>query len=424
MGAFWAVAAGVTTLAASLADEFLAAQRAQIDAQTKFLFAPFIRRRDSGITNFHESEPSKLLPLVMFDGMKVGYRFSDDGDLAYRYAICSPPQHLDNGKAVLFLQGKSGFIELYAPLLKLFVEMGYTAYMEDLVSQGLSARLAPDMQMIHVPCFDAYYLKQAQEFYERFVESRHKDDLIIVASSTGAHLALRGLIAGAFKASRLVACAPMVMPKSLPMKESWNGYARFLLAWGGGFVPVGKDMYFPWNLSLKDNGPDRDARILLDPATRDAFLENNKYSRNHQRLVEVAEVLEGVEPRLISGGVSRPWVLAKYRSEEILWAGRGSIAPEIRVALAETDRMVCNHATIRFLRSVPEYGVRSRDGTIIVERVPDLHAFPEFGTLDLLRRLAGFATLPKEEIGDGQPFFDGVQTHQPYRRAENGCAPR
>jgi lysophospholipase len=255
---------------------------------------------------------------------------------------------------VLFLNGRTEYMDKYAEVFEALSERGYEVYSLDWRGQGLSERLLADSQKGHVDDFEDY-LRDLEQLLA-IVQSRcAPPPFILLGHSMGGHLALRFLERHLDRFSRGVLSAPMIdiqVPTYLP---------RRLLRWlvDAALRRGRSDRY------VFGSGPfnDRDRRFEGNPLTSDRA----RFQRNVDMIQR--------DPRLALGGVTFGWLSAALHSIDYLNApvfARTLVVPLLMVTAGE-DRIVSRRAQDAFCHKAPDCRRLNIEGArheILVETDP------------------------------------------------------
>jgi lysophospholipase len=236
---------------------------------------------------------------------------------------------------VLFLNGRTEYMEKYAEVFEALTERRYTVYSLDWRGQGLSDRLLPDSEKGHVNDFEDY-LHDLEQLMTIVHNHGASPPFILIGHSMGGHLALRFLERHPDQFVRGVLTAPMIdirVPKLLP---------RRLLRWlvGTGAQRGRSDRYVIGSGGYSD----RDRRFEGNPLTSD----RTRFQRNVDMIAR--------DPRLALGGVTYGWLSAALQSINYLTTQdftRALTVPLLIVTAAE-DRIVSRRAQKEFCRRAPD----------------------------------------------------------------------
>jgi lysophospholipase len=222
--------------------------------------------------------------------------FHTPDNLSIRYGMI--PRAKNCRGTVLFLNGRSEFMEKHFETLSGLHERGFRVCSMDWRGQGMSSRMLPNAHKGYVKSYDDYQRDLAQFLREIVVPGSDGGPLILLCHSMGAHIALRYLHDHPEGISCAVMVSPMIDIRTPPFPPA---FARRLVAWGmaGGYAehyaPTQKDFCPPDRRSFRSN-----------PLTHDF----DRYM-DEKRAVDA-------NPRLALGGVTYGWLRATFDSVDIL----------------------------------------------------------------------------------------------------------
>ncbi len=239
-----------------------------------------------------------------------GYRIAADGTRLRHVHWRTPAARLG---AVLYLNGRTEFIEKTMDVYAILLESGFDVWTLDWRGQGLSGRALADPEKGHVTDFQDY-LDDLEGFVGEVTDlDRSSGKTILLAHSMGGHIGLRflhdrpGLFAGA------VFSAPMI---DLSVNNVFlRAFARTLigLGLGGCYAPGTGRFGFVYRNpdDPSDNGGLDDYRRMrkqFELLTGDAgkFMEIQRLMRANRALA--------------LGGPTTAWLDAAFRSIDLTWS--------------------------------------------------------------------------------------------------------
>jgi lysophospholipase len=236
---------------------------------------------------------------------------------------------------VLFLNGRTEYMEKYAEVVEELKRRGFAVYSFDWRGQGLSDRMLPDSQKGHVACFEDYLddLDQLMTIVQR---QGAPLPLIILGHSMGGHMALRFIERHPERFDRVILTSPMIdiqLPGFLP--RTWLRWLAHTAAQKG--------LQGAYVLGAGGVGV-RDRRFEGNPLTSD----RGRFERNVQMIRR--------NPRLAVGGVTYGWLDAAMRSIDrvVAPAYARSLRVPILMVTAARDQIVCLRAQAQFCRQAPD----------------------------------------------------------------------
>ncbi len=255
-----------------------------------------------------------------------------------RYAAWPPknapePDGQDEA-AVLFLNGRSEFMEKHLETVADLHDRGFTVYTFDWRGQGLSTRALTNRRKGYVKSYDQY-LADLSQFVESIVAPGRTGALYMLGHSMGSHLGLRFMHDHPGVIDKAVLVAPFIGPKTDPLppgllKAAMRaataiGLGRCYLIGTGDAAP-GRASYFGNPLT---SDPDRFA-------VEDAWAARN--------------------PDLVIGGPTFRWFDASFRSLEILHQPgyAEAITAPVLIVAAGGDRIVSTAAARDYRLRLPQ----------------------------------------------------------------------
>jgi len=279
-------------------------------------------------------------------------------------AVASPARG-----TVLFLNGRTEYMEKYAEVVEELNQRGFEVYSCDWRGQGLSDRMLDDSQKGHVTCFEDYLddLDQLMAIINRRGAS---SPFILLGHSMGGHIAARFIERYPGRFDRCILTSPMIdiqLPWFLP--RAWlRRLARTAVRKGRqGAYALGAG-------GVKK----RDRRFEGNPLTSDrARFERNVAMIQHN-------------PRLAVGGVTYGWFDAAMQSIDrvAVPAFARSLRVPLLMVIAAKDQIVCRRAQERFYRHAIDCRMVAIEGArheLLVEtdarRAEFWNAFDRFVTM-------------------------------------------
>jgi len=271
------------------------------------------------------SAPPGTLPTIESSGGDVFDIPSFDG-LSIRCARWPAALPAARG-TVLFLQGRTEFIEKHLETIGDLRLRGFAVWALDWRGQGLSARQLDDRHKGHVATYDDY-LQDLQLLVAGHLKDQAEGPLLLLAHSMGGHIGLRFLHDHPGLFQRAVLCAPMIGIRRGP-----TGVAARLMATVANIL--GGDRAYVPSLGPYDHRTRRFEGNLL---TSDA----ERFARTHAHIAR--------DPRLALGGPTLGWLAASFRSIARLHRDAPAIRTPVLIVSAGDDRVVDNAAQHRLHR--------------------------------------------------------------------------
>jgi len=265
--------------------------------------------------------------------LDIDYFTTHDG-LAIRWGYAAANASPASG-TVLFLNGRTEYMEKYGDVFEALSERGYGVYSLDWRGQGLSDRLLPDSQKGHVDDFEDY-LRDLEQLMSIVQGRRAQPPFLLLGHSMGGHLALRYIERHPDQVARAVLSAPMIdiqVPQLLP---------RRLLRW---LVAA----------ALRRGRSDRYVFGSGPLSARDRRFEGNPLTSDPMRFQRNLDLIER-DPRLALGGVTFGWLSAALHSIDEMAAPDfvRSLTLPLLMATAAEDRIVSRRAQAAFCRRAPD----------------------------------------------------------------------
>lgn len=219
------------------------------------------------------------------------YFESTDGE-SIRFARF-PASNVDEPKGtVIFLPGRTEFIEKFFEDVHIWNELGFACAAMDLRGQGMSHRPHPDRDKHFVRSFDRHIV-DVHQLFEQALANKMPKPFILMGHSAGSHVILRYLHDHPGVVDAAVLIAPMVriftggVPQALPQSLA------FLMTYLG----LGAN-YVPGHTAFKEGRWGWRRKLTHDD---DRFEDEDYFIKNKDR-------------RLAVGGATYRWLLAAFRS--------------------------------------------------------------------------------------------------------------
>ena len=244
------------------------------------------------------------------------YLTACDGALL-RHAHWPADRRMHKGR-VLFLNGRTEFIEKAIKTYALFVQSGLDVWTLDWRGQGLSERALADPHKGHITDYQVY-LNDLDQFVREVTDIRngHGSDshgkTLMLAHSMGAHIGLRylhdapGLIDSAVFLAPMIDISVNTAPlRGLNQTIRQLGFGEAYALGTGRFKHIFENPDDP-----EDNGTIEDYRSLIR--------RYEDLSRDPRTRAEIEHCVRK-NPALALGGPTSAWLDATFRSINITWA--------------------------------------------------------------------------------------------------------
>jgi lysophospholipase len=235
---------------------------------------------------------------------------------------------------VLLLNGRGDFIEKYAELVKDLLANGYAVATLDWRGQGLSGETTKPPRRTHVEDF-ALWVDDAKFWFETVVSAHCPAPYKLLGHSMGGHLGLRFMHDLPGHIEKAVLLVPMLELQIRPFSGKFvRGVAKLVAAFG-----LGPQFAFGQNPYSADIHSD----------TR-----MNRLTSDRVRFAQEEAAIK-VNPELAIGGVSFDWLVAAFKSTDLLMSSgyaESIVAPTL-VFSAEREMLINNSKNEDFVRRMP-----------------------------------------------------------------------
>ena len=262
--------------------------------------------------------------------MQFHYFRAGDNQLL-RYGMAQPPHGSPRG-CLLFLNGRSEFMEKYEHVVNQLVSRGFFVVSLDWRGQGLSVRELENRDKGYVASFQCY-LDDLALFFMKVIRLLGLS-VTILAHSMGGHIALRSMARQEIHVKNAILLSPMVDIVTAPIPRVFAGLlARQMVAWGK------EEMYVPGNGDYKAE----DVQFENNPLTHD----RNGFWQEHRCIEKNRD--------LALGGVTWGWLNAAFDSIDAL--AKTDVPPRITAQVlllsAAQDRVVSCKAQEKLCQCLP-----------------------------------------------------------------------
>lgn len=266
---------------------------------------------DDAVFNYFETEDEKRIRFARFPASKV----------------------LEPKGTIIFLPGRTEFIEKFVEDVHLFNAMGFACAAMDLRGQGMSHRPHPNRDKHLVRSFDTHISDVKQFFDEKLVNKMPKP-FILMGHSAGSHVILRFLKECPGYADAAITVAPMV-------KIYTKGLPDFVvkgLPWLMRHLGLGA-AYIPGHTAFKEG----------------RWGWRKKLTHDDERFEDEDYFINAKDRRLAVGGATYKWLAEAIKSCTTLnSAGYAeAIDPPVLVLQAQHDTIVDNDAQRAFVDRMP-----------------------------------------------------------------------
>lgn len=260
------------------------------------------------------------------------YFTSSDGE-SIRFARF-PASSVDEPKGtVIFLPGRTEFIEKFMEDVHIWNLLGFACAAMDLRGQGMSYRPHADREKHYVRSFSPH-IEDVRQLFDQVLENKMPRPFILMGHSAGSHVILRFLHDHPGLADAAIVVAPMIriyaggMPQILPRALA---FIMTYLGLGAAYIPghtAFKEGRWGWRRKLTHDD--------------DRFEDEDFFIRNKDR-------------RLAVGGATYRWLLAAMRScSRIAVPGYAeAIETPVLMLQASEDTIVDTKAQTEFAARMP-----------------------------------------------------------------------
>jgi lysophospholipase len=256
--------------------------------------------------------------------------FTTRDHLSIRWGVAPAADSPARG-TVLFLNGRTEYMEKYVEVVEELNQRGFEVYSCDWRGQGLSDRMLADSQKGHVACFEDY-LDDLDQLMAIIQLRRAPAPFVVLGHSMGGHLAIRFLERYPDVFVRGILTSPMIdiqLPGFLPRSLlRWLARTATRKGLQGAYVPGAGGFN-----------------------ARDRRFEGNSLTSDRNRFERNVAMIER-DPRLAIGGVTYGWLDAAMQSIDRVVApafARSLRVPLLMVTAAE-EQIVCRRAQEDFCR--------------------------------------------------------------------------
>lgn len=263
---------------------------------------------------------------------------SYDGEMI-RFARFPASRVLEAKGTVIFLPGRTEFVEKFIEDVHVWNALGFACAAMDLRGQGMSARPHPDRNKHFVRSFEPH-IKDVETLFEKAIINKMPPPYILMGHSAGSHVILRVMKERPNLAQAAITVSPMV--------DIYTGGApRFILsaiAHVMRYLGLGAS-YIP------GHGPFKDGR----------WGWRRKLTHDDDRFCDEDYFINNKDSRLSVGGATYKWLFEALRSCDKLQS-KGypeAIQAPVLILQASEDVIVDNKAQSKFAARLPH-------GTLVV----------------------------------------------------------
>jgi len=288
---------------------------------------------------------------VPADGV-FDYFKSTDGE-QIRFARFPASKVLDIKGTVIFLPGRTEFIEKFLEDVRVFNDLGFACAAMDLRGQGMSHRPFPDRDKHFVRSFDPH-VEDVKAMFDQVLTDKMPKPYILMGHSAGSHVILRFLHDYPGTADAAITVAPMVEIYG-PM---WLAKG---LSWLMRHVGLGA-AYIPGHTSFKEG----------------RWGWRKKLTHDMERFEDEDFFIKNRDKRLAVGGATYKWLWEALKSTAKLQEPgyAEAIDTPVLVLQAGDDTIVDNKKQSAFVERMPQGRLVRVEGAMheLLKETDDLRA--------------------------------------------------
>ncbi|WP_417449332.1 alpha/beta fold hydrolase [Kordiimonas sp.] len=260
-------------------------------------------------------------------------QFLADDEMPIRFARFPASRVIEPKGTIIFMPGRTEFIEKFLEDVHIFNQMGFACAAMDLRGQGMSYRPHPNREKHYVRNFDTH-VSDVRAFFDKKLVNKMPKPFILMGHSAGSHVILRFLHDHPDYADAAITVAPMVKIFTGPMPKFFvKGLPMFMRFIGRGAA------YIPGHTAFKEG----------------RWGWRKKLTHDEERFCDEDFFIKEKDRRLAVGGATYRWLLEALKSCEKLNAPGypEAIKTPILMLQAEHDRIVDNDGQSAFAARLP-----------------------------------------------------------------------
>ncbi len=273
-----------------------------------------------------------------------------------RFARFPASRVIEPKGTVVFLPGRTEFIEKFMEDVHIFNSLGFACAAMDLRGQGMSYRPIENREKHLVRSFEPHLL-DVKSFFDKKLIEKMPQPFIFMCHSAGSHVALRFMHDYPGYVSAAILVAPMVKINTGPVPAFLaQGLARLMRCLGMGAL------YIPGHSGVQEGAQGWRQQLTHDP---DRFGDEDYFINNK-------------DSRLAVGGVTYKWVKEAFKSSNILNSPgyAENIETPTLILQASEDKVVDNKAQTELAARMPNGKLVVIEGALheILKETDDLRA--------------------------------------------------
>lgn len=271
------------------------------------------------------------------------YFTATDG-VQMRFARFPASKVVETKGTIIFMPGRTEFIEKFFEDIHLWNSMGFACAAMDLRGQGMSHRVHPNRDKHYVNTFDQH-IDDVHQFFEEALVNKMPKPFILMGHSAGSHVILRFLHDHPRDADAAILVAPMVRIAAggIP-RPITKGLAQLMTTIGLGAA------YVPGHTKFKEG----------------RWGWRRKLTHDDDRFEDEDYFITTRDKRLAVGGATYKWLLEAMKSCDKLMAPGyvEAIQQPVLILQASEDQIVDNAAQTHVAALLPHGRLAPIDGAM------------------------------------------------------------
>ncbi|MCJ9428597.1 alpha/beta fold hydrolase [Kordiimonas marina] len=271
------------------------------------------------------------------------YFKAEDGE-QIRFARFPASHVLEPKGTIIFLPGRTEFIEKFLEDVHIWNALGFACAAMDLRGQGMSYRPYPDRDKHYVRTFDTH-IEDLKSFFDQKLVNKMPKPFILMGHSAGSHVILRFLAKYPGYAEAAITVAPMVRINAGPLPK----FVTYGLPYVARHLGLGA-AYIPGHTAFKEG----------------RWGWRKKLTHDDERFCDEDFFIKEKDRRLAVGGATYKWLWEALKSCDKL-NDQGvpeSIETPVLMIQAGEDTIVDNKAQAAFAERMPNVKFVVVDGAM------------------------------------------------------------
>ncbi|MBO6505086.1 MAG: alpha/beta hydrolase [Kordiimonadaceae bacterium] len=289
------------------------------------------------------------------DDAIFSYYTATDG-VQMRFARFPASKVVETKGTIVFLPGRTEFIEKFLEDIHLWNDMGFACAAMDLRGQGMSHRVHSNRDKHYVDTFDQH-IDDVHQFFEEALVNKMPKPFILMGHSAGSHVIMRFLHDHPRDADAAILVAPMmrIAAGGIP-RPITKGLAQLMTTIGLGAA------YVPGHTKFKEG----------------RWGWRRKLTHDDDRFEDEDHFITTRDKRLAVGGATYKWLLEAMKSCDTLMAPGyvESIQHPVLILQASEDQIVDNAAQSHVAALLPHGRLAPIEGAMheILKESDDIRA--------------------------------------------------